>query len=73
MLLRHVKLFKAFMDLAFKAKLVDFSWESIFYGMRHHKAAVLFHPDAIRFFNGTSYKASAVQWQLTKLDQAIAD
>lgn len=72
-LLRHVKLFKSFMDLAFKSKLVDFSWESIFYGMRHHKAAVLFHPDAIRFFNGTSYKASAVQWQLTKLDQAIAD
>lgn len=72
-LLRHVKLFKAFMDLAFKAKIVDFSWESIFYGMRHHKAAVLFHPDSIRFFNGTSYKASAVQWQLTKLDEAIAD
>lgn len=72
-LLRHVKMFKAFMDLAFKSKLVDFSWESIFYGMRHHSAAVLFHPDAIRFFNGTSYKPSAVQWQLTKLDQAIAD
>lgn len=72
-LLRHVKIFKMFMDLAFKSKLVDFSWEAIFYGLRHHKAAVLFHPDAIRFYNGTSYKGSSVQWQLTKLDQAIAD
>lgn len=72
-LLRHVKVWRAMMDLAFKSKIVDFSWESVFFGMRHHQAAVLFHPDAIRFFNGTSYKPAAVQWQLTKYDEAIAD
>lgn len=72
-LLRHVKVWRAMMDLAFKSKIVDFSWESVFYGMRHHQAAVLFHPDSIRFFNGTTYKGAAVQWQLTKYDQAILD
>lgn len=74
-MLRHVKFWRSLMDLAFKSKIVEFSWESVFYGLRHHKAAVLFHPDSLRFLDEASgvYKSNAVQWQLDKYDQAILD